>query len=232
MPHHSYLGEGLTPALVEPAQVALHLPQRLPPLGLRLRPDQVPQPLGRRQVQLPTVEGSARELPGLGRTQPGQAPCQSRGEPPSPSWGHPPAAPRRPGPEGRGGGETGGASPSARSTPLTTAGPPCTCSSAQSSPVKLWGPAEPGHSLYGHRLSPPLRASSRPDPAHPIPSPPVAACMLRPHRGFWGAPERPSASSRAAAIYDQCKEARVEPGPPPLASALSRIHGAREAKRG
>lgn len=144
-PRHPYLGEGLAPALVEPSQLALHLPQRLPPLGLRLCPDQVPQPLDRRQVQLPAAEGSARELPGLGGTQPGQAPCQAWGEPLSLSWRYPPVAPpgsrsQRRGGEGRG---TGGASPSARSTPLTTAGPPCTCSSAQSSPVKLWGPVEP-----------------------------------------------------------------------------------------
>lgn len=32
------------------------------------------------------------------------------------------------------------ASPNACRTPLTTAGPPCTCNSTQSSPVKLWGP--------------------------------------------------------------------------------------------
>lgn len=52
------------------------------------------------------------------------------------------------GTHGDGGGK---GSPSARSTPLTTAGPPCTCSSAQSSPVKLWGPAVHGERLQSHR---------------------------------------------------------------------------------
>lgn len=149
-PTTHYLGEGLAPALVEPPQLALHLPQRLPPLRLRLGADQVPQPLGRRQVQLPAAERSARELPGLGGTQPRQAPCQPRRELGTPSGGTPGGA----GPKGERRDGKGGASPSARSTPLTTAGPPCTCSSAQSSPVKLRGPAEPGHGADGTEQAP------------------------------------------------------------------------------
>lgn len=92
-----YLGKALAPAPVELPQLPLHLPQRLPPLRLRLGSDQVPESLCRRQVQLAPTECSASELPGLGGTEPGQAPCQCRGEPPSPTLGAPtdtPAASR------------------------------------------------------------------------------------------------------------------------------------------
>lgn len=73
--HPLYLGEGLAPALVEPPQLALHLPQRLAPLRLRLGVDEVPEPLGRRQVQFAAVESSPSEFARLGGAQPGQAPC-------------------------------------------------------------------------------------------------------------------------------------------------------------
>lgn len=62
--------------LVEPAQVSLHLPERLAALRLRLSPDQVPQTLGRRQVQLAPAERPQRELTRLGGT-----------EPRNPAWG-------------------------------------------------------------------------------------------------------------------------------------------------
>ena len=73
-PQSLHLGEGLSPLLVQPPQLALHLPQCLLPLRLGLSMDEVPQPFGRRQVQLPPVERTARELTRLSGTQPGEAP--------------------------------------------------------------------------------------------------------------------------------------------------------------
>jgi hypothetical protein len=59
----------LAPAIVKAAEVALHLPHRLTPLGLCLGIDQVGDRLRRGEVELVVFERPPGELAGLGRPQ-------------------------------------------------------------------------------------------------------------------------------------------------------------------
>lgn len=69
------LSEGLCPATAELAQLPVQLPQGLPPLRLRLRMDQIRQPLHLRQAQLPVGKGPSGELTRLRRPQPWHPAC-------------------------------------------------------------------------------------------------------------------------------------------------------------
>ena len=93
------------------AERALQLPQRLPPLALRLRHDQVGEALDRGEVELAVLEGAAGEFAGLGGAQALEL-------------------------------------PSASSVAAMTARPPCSCSSAMSSPVSLCGPGNQSASAW------------------------------------------------------------------------------------
>ena len=71
------MGQGahqpLTPTVVEAAQLAVQLAQRLAPLRGGRGGDQIRQALGRGQVHLAVDEGAPRKLAGLGRAQAGHA---------------------------------------------------------------------------------------------------------------------------------------------------------------
>lgn len=69
------LSEGLCPATAELTQLPVQLPQGLPPLRLRLRMDQVRQPLHLSQAQLPVGKGPSGELARLRRPQPWHPAC-------------------------------------------------------------------------------------------------------------------------------------------------------------
>lgn len=128
------LRERLCPATAELAQLPVQLPQGLPPLCLGFCVDQVRQPLHLGQAQLPVGEGPPGELARLRRPQPWHPACGmvAGAETLAPHPG--PLAGSDLGPQAED-------SPRACRTPLTTAGPPCTWNSTQSSPVKLWGPS-------------------------------------------------------------------------------------------
>ena len=141
--------EGLGPAAAEVTQLPIELPQGLSPLRLGFCMDQICQPLHLRQAQLPVGERPPGELACFRWPQPWHTACGKVQDPeaPGPYPGHRRSNTSNPRLH----------LPRACRTPLTTAGPPCTWNSAQSSPVKLWGPSmlkrwvSAGYSL-GERL--------------------------------------------------------------------------------
>ncbi len=61
--------EPLAPAVIEPGEAAIHLPERLPALGGSLGIDQIGHRLGLGQVEAAVIEGLAREITRAGRPQ-------------------------------------------------------------------------------------------------------------------------------------------------------------------
>jgi hypothetical protein len=63
----------MTPSIVEPAKLAFHLAQRLPPLSRRVGVHQIGDGLGGGKVELPVLEAAPAEFPRFRDPQTGQA---------------------------------------------------------------------------------------------------------------------------------------------------------------